>query len=184
MTTPGTKASVREQVRASRRAGPRADAEGLARQAGELLDSLVGPPRVSCYASYGTEPDTSALRSLLASSGMAVLLPRVAGRDLEWVIDEGDHALSSMGIAEPSGPAVPLLPARVLLIPALAVTRAGARLGKGGGFYDRTLAALGPHRPPVAALVRDEDILDDLPMDSHDERIDIIVTPSAIIRCT
>lgn len=183
MTTSGTKASVREQVRASRRAGPPADAHRLAERARELVDSLPGPARVTCYASYGTEPDTSVLRSSLAADGFAVLLPRVAGDDLEWVLDRGEHAMSSMGIAEPNGPAVALLPARVLLIPALAVTRDGGRLGKGGGFYDRALAALGPERPPAAALVRDEDVLVDVPMDPHDVRIDIIVTPSSIIRC-
>lgn len=183
MTTSGTKASVREQVRAGRRAGPLADPDALARQAMDLVDSLPGPARVTCYASYGTEPDTSVLRSLLAARGFDVLLPRVTGDDLEWVLDDGEHAVSSMGIAEPSGPAVSLPPVRVLLIPALAVTREGARLGKGGGFYDRTLARLGAERSTVAAIVRDEDVLDDLPMESHDERIDVIVTPTSVIHC-
>lgn len=149
----------------------------------EFIGGLPGPARVTCYASYGTEPDTSALRSLLAARGFEVLLPRVDGTDLEWVLDDGEYAVSSMGIAEPSGPAVSLLPVRALLIPALAVTRSGARLGKGGGFYDRTLAGLGATRPAVAALVRDEDVLPDVPTDPHDQPVDAIVTPSAIISC-
>ena len=183
MNTPHTKSSVRDHARANRRAGPAADPHALADRVLEFLQRLPGPQRVTCYASYGTEPDTSILRERLASAGYDVLLPRVNGADMEWVMDEGCHATSSMGIAEPTGPSVPLLPVRAMLIPALSVTLAGDRLGKGGGYYDRALTSLEPDRPPVAVLVRDDDIVATLPTEPHDQPLDVIITPTRVVSC-
>lgn len=188
MTTPDTdpsvaKAAARAEARARRRSGDRPDPGSLAMQAMSLLDSLPGPRRVTCYASYGTEPDTGVLRSSLAAAGFEVLLPRVQGDALEWVTDGHETTVSPMGIAEPDGPAVELLPLRAMLVPALAVTPEGARLGKGGGYYDRVLSGLGDVRPLVAAVVGDDDVIDVIPTQAHDRGVDAVITPSRIIRC-
>jgi 5-formyltetrahydrofolate cyclo-ligase len=188
VSTPDTdpsaaKATARAEARARRRSGPPPDAQGLADQVMGLLERLPGPPRVTCYASYGTEPETGRIRERLASAGFDVLLPRVAGDDMAWVIDEGAAEVSSMGIAEPVGPAAGLLPVRAMLVPALAVTLRGDRLGKGGGYYDRALASLGDSLPPIAAIVGDDDVVTSLPTQAHDHRVDLIVTPTRIIRC-
>jgi 5-formyltetrahydrofolate cyclo-ligase len=89
-----------------------------------------------------------------------------------------------MGITEPVGASVDLLPLRALLVPALAVTQAGDRLGKGGGYYDRVLAVLAEARPPVVAIAGDTDVVDALPTDAHDQRVQMIVTPTGVIRCS
>ncbi len=188
MGTPDTgpsavKAEARQQARARRRSGPSPDPVLLARRAHDLVMGFPGARRVTCYASYGTEPSTDAMRSMLDASGFEVLLPRVAGDRLEWVLDEGATTMSSMGIEEPTGPAVSLLPARALLIPALAVTALGDRLGKGGGFYDRVLAELGDDRPEVIAVVGDADVVEHVPSQEHDQRVDWIVTPTRVIEC-
>jgi len=69
----------------------------------------------------------------------------------------------------------------VLLVPALAVDGAGHRIGKAGGFYDRLLAdreRLAPAaRPLVVAVVHDDELLDAIPTEPHDERVDAVVTP-------
>lgn len=182
----GTKAQVRDRARSSRRAGPPADPQGLAQQCLEFLDSLPGPARVTCYTSYGTEPDTSALIVALGDAGFEVLLPRVEGDDIAWVPHGGPTQLSSMGILEPLGEAVHLLPLRALLVPALAASADGSRLGKGGGFYDRAIAELPMQgRPTIAALVRDEDVVADgeIPMDAHDQYVDAVITPTRALRC-
>jgi 5-formyltetrahydrofolate cyclo-ligase len=124
------------------------------------------------------------MRRLLAEAGFEVLLPRVDGDDLHWVVDGPDTAVSTMGITEPVGDAVNLLPLRALLAPALAVTQAGDRLGKGGGYYDRVLAGLAEARPPVVAIAGDTDVVDALPTDAHDQRVQMIVTPNGVIRCS
>lgn len=183
------KAEVRARVRASRRAGPAADAKGLADQAWEWLQSIpgvdrrsVGATRVTAYASYGTEPDTTALIARLREAGVEVLLPRVEGEALAWGLADDPAEDSKMGIREPQG-TVSLLPLQALLIPALAVTVRGDRLGKGGGFYDRLLQAL-DGQVPVAAIVRDQDVLATLPVDAHDQRVHAVITPTRILRCT
>ena len=188
MSTPDTglsavKAAHRAEARARRRSSPPADASALASQALSLVESLAGPRRVTCYASYGTEPPTQALCRALADAGFEVLLPRVRGEQLEWVVSGGATNTSAMGIEEPTGPAVPLSPVRAMLIPALAVTTGGDRLGKGGGFYDRVLSELGEEAPTIAAIVDDADVVDAVPTEQHDCRVDVIVTPTRIIDC-
>jgi len=178
MTGDEGKSEARARARAARREGPPADAEGLATHAVAFVRSLDGEPRVACYASYGTEPETGPLIAALTAEGFTVLLPRVVADQIEWVDSGGQRIRSGMGIEEPLGPAVPLVPVRAMLIPALAVTATGDRLGKGGGYYDRVIAGLGPDAPAIAALVRDEDVVPVLPVEPHDQPVDVIITPT------
>ena len=175
------KAVARAEARARRRSGERPDPRLLADRAVEFLETLPGPRRVTCYASYGTEPDTGELRRRLVAAGYEVLLPRVDGEHLEWVVDSPDVTVSSMGIAEPTGAAVDLLPLRAMLIPALAVTEEGDRLGKGGGYYDRVLADV--RDVPIVAIVGDADVVDRIPTQAHDMRVHAIVTPMRATPC-
>jgi len=188
VSTPDTessalKSAARAEARARRRAASAPDPRALADQALVALQGIPGPRRVTCYASYGTEPSTIQLREALGAAGYEVLLPRVAGDDIDWVVDDGSAETSSMGIAEPTGPAVDLLPVAAMLVPALAVTAQGDRLGKGGGYYDRVIAALGEQRPVIAALVDDADVVATVPLEAHDGRVDLIITPTRIIDC-
>lgn len=188
-TDPGDVTAAKEQARArareSRRAGPPADAEALADAALAAVAALPGEPRVTAYVSYGTEPATGPLLAALARAGVEVLIPRVRGEALEWCGADAPRAPSGMGIEEPGGPAVALLPLRAMLVPALAASPRGDRLGKGGGFYDRTIAALraSGHAPPVIAVLRDEDLWDEVPTQGHDERVDAILTSTRLIDC-
>ena len=64
------------------------------------------------------------------------------------------------------------------VVPALAVAADGARLGRGGGYYDRALA----HARPAAlllALVFDDELVDRLPTGPHDRRVDVVLSPGA-----
>ena len=72
-----------------------------------------------------------------------------------------------------------------MLVPALAVDRAGFRLGRGGGHYDRTLALLATLtdlRPPLIAVIDDDEEVDEVPHDGWDVAIDLIVTPLGGVR--
>ena len=91
----------------------------------------------------------------------------------------GQLVAARFGLLEPAGPALPaetLSEAAVIVVPALAVDRRGGRLGRGAGFYDRSL----PLRDPAAhlvAVVRDEELVEELPVESHDVRMTHAVTP-------
>jgi 5-formyltetrahydrofolate cyclo-ligase len=65
----------------------------------------------------------------------------------------------------------------VVVVPALAVARDGARLGRGGGYYDRALQHVRADAVLVA-LVFDDELLDELPVEAHDQPVSAVVTPS------
>jgi len=68
----------------------------------------------------------------------------------------------------------------VILVPGLAFGRNGSRLGRGAGFYDRFLNAH-PHALRVGIAFSDQ-MLDALPEDPHDQRMDILLTDAGVIR--
>ena len=68
-----------------------------------------------------------------------------------------------------------------MLVPALAVDRSGVRLGRGAGFYDRTLDAVRPGTWLVG-VVFDDDVVEALPTEAHDVRMTHVLTPLAGLR--
>ena len=70
----------------------------------------------------------------------------------------------------------------VAFIPGLAFDRAGHRLGRGAGVYDRLLATLPPSAVRVGVTVADR-VVPELPHEAHDVRMHAIATPDEIIRC-
>jgi 5-formyltetrahydrofolate cyclo-ligase len=64
----------------------------------------------------------------------------------------------------------------VVLVPALAVDHAGVRLGRGAGFYDRTLPLTHPSARLVA-VVRDDELVDEIPAEAHDVPMTHALTP-------
>jgi 5-formyltetrahydrofolate cyclo-ligase len=69
----------------------------------------------------------------------------------------------------------------LILVPAASVDRTGMRMGWGRGYFDRTLGSM-EQCPPVYAVIFDRELVDSVPSEVHDKRVDGVVTPSAIIR--
>ena len=184
------KASLRRHVRAVRAARPpekRVEAEAaLAARALDLLPAAAG--RIACYLSLAAEPGTATLIAGLRSRGHRVWVPRIEGAALAWVeLGTGtEYRTGPLGISEPAGEADGDLAAMsVILMPATAVDGRGNRLGQGGGFYDRALAHVPPSSdggPLRVALVFDEDVVEAVPADTRDQRVDAIVTPTRTLR--
>jgi 5-formyltetrahydrofolate cyclo-ligase len=181
-----TKADLRAVVRAARAARSPADrsaaALGLAAGGAGLL------PEAGVIAGYSALPAEPGLQPLLAlarSRRLTVLLPRVEGPDLVWTswVDGQATRPGPFGIAEPVGPGDRhLAEAQVVLLPATAVDRHGGRLGQGGGFYDRALAALTGPRPLLVAVVFDDEVVDRVPTEPHDVPVDVLLTPTRVLR--
>ncbi|MGP4021204.1 5-formyltetrahydrofolate cyclo-ligase [Saccharopolyspora sp. 5N708] len=137
---------------------------------------------VAAYVPVGGEPGSPGLLDALREAGLRVLLPIVVrGGPLEWAAYTGPDSLRSagFGLLEPVGdrlgPAA-IGEAEALLVPALAVDHRGVRLGRGAGYYDRSL----PMAAPGAALigiVRDREFVDELPGEPHDVRMNGVLTP-------
>ena len=190
---------VKEQKAALRSRLLAARAELTAEQrtaAGRAIrDALLERPEVqmagtiAAYYSVGAEPDTRGLLFALWKRGSYVLLPLLRpDGDLDWASYEGPESLvpGPRGLLEPGGP--PRGPgavarADVVLAPALAVDRAGNRLGRGGGSYDRALARVGP-LVPLIALVYDAELLDRVPAEPHDVKVRAAVSPGAGVTMT
>ena len=179
------KAELRAQILARRSARP-----GDQRTAaGQLIrDAVLAAPQVqmagtvAAYYSIGTEPDTRGLVFALWKRGSYVLLPvlRPDG-DLDWASYEGPESLvpGPRGLREPSEPprgVGAVARADAVLVPALAVDRAGNRLGRGGGSFDRALARVSP-LVPLIALVLDDEIVDRVPAEHHDVKVRAAVSP-------
>ncbi len=141
---------------------------------------------LTAYVGVGAEPGTGPLLAALHRAGVRVLLPVVApDRRLEWAPYRGREALAAgaWGLLEPTGPrlaAAAAAEADLLLVPALAVDRQGRRLGRGGGYYDRLLAAL-PGQQPVVAVVYRHELLDAVPVNGHDMPVSAALTPDGLL---
>lgn len=147
-----------------------------------LLEELAGARTLAAHVPEETEPGHGRLPAVLGRLGARVLLPVVppGGRELAWAVDSGRLAPGRFGLLEPVGPrlgATAVGTAEVVVIPALAVSPAGVRLGRGGGYYDRALRHARPDAV-VVAVVFDEELLDELPAEAHDHRVTAVVTPS------
>jgi 5-formyltetrahydrofolate cyclo-ligase len=158
-------------------------------QASRLIrDHVLEMPEVSAagtiaaYYSIGTEPDTHGLIFGLWKRGSYVVLPvlRPDG-DLDWASYEGPDSLAPgpRGLLEPTepvrGPAT-VARADVVLVPALAVDARGYRLGRGGGSYDRALARVSGQVPTIA-LLYDDELLETVPTEAHDQRVRLAARP-------
>lgn len=85
---------------------------------------------------------------------------------------------------EPDAASPVVAPAEIdlMLIPGLAFTRAGARLGRGGGYYDRYLARVSPGVIKIGVCFGVQ-LIEELISEIHDREVDMVVTESDLIRC-
>jgi 5-formyltetrahydrofolate cyclo-ligase len=119
------------------------------------------------------EPDTDPLFARLAADGKQLLLPRVQDGNIIACAGDGPMVASRFGIPEPTGPALPVDDIGFVLVPGLAFTAAGYRLGYGGGFYDRFLPTL---TCPYAGVCFAEQLVDELPVEPHDIPVQQVIS--------
>jgi 5-formyltetrahydrofolate cyclo-ligase len=178
------KSELREDARARRAELARACPD-FAERIASYTDDLPISPRatVSFYWPMGDEADPRPLAVRLAQRGHALALPAVVKKDAPLVFRlwrEGDPLIvHKFGMHEPADDA-PLATPGVLLVPLLAFDARGHRLGYGGGFYDRTLAALGPKLAIGVAYAGQE--TDALPIHARDHPLNMVVTEKGVRR--
>ena len=134
------------------------------------------------YHALPEEADPALLLERLVEEGCHIAFPRVAakGLPLEYHrIPDGEMlAPGAFGIHEPLDHWQRSVP-DLLLVPLLAFDRRGHRLGYGGGFYDRTIAAL---RVPTIGIAYAGQEVASLPEEAHDRTLDMILTEQGIRR--
>jgi len=129
----------------------------------ELVTGLK-PNRVAIYQSYLSEPNTE---DFINRCPVQVIVP-ITNPDgnLTW------KDLESETITE-------IKSGDLLIIPALAVDHRGNRLGRGKGYFDRTLASL-PEAVSVFALIFNREFVQSIPTEPHDRKVDGVVTETGI----
>ena len=167
----------------------RAEASGIARQIRALASSMGGVALPALFVPTPLEPDMSLTLGLFERALLPVLLDE-AGAPLgapRWGLWEAGRALVTLGRppAQPDGEArgaESLKEADLIVIPALAASVDGTRLGQGGGWYDRALMHRSPG-VPVVAVIFDDEVREPgiIPAEPHDVPIDAIVTPTRTI---
>ena len=137
----------------------------------ELVEYRTAKSVMGFVAMKG-EPDTDALFALITADGKRLLLPRVEAGEI--AVCEGDRPLAAgfFGVMEPDGPSLPFDVVDFVIVPGLAFTKAGDRLGYGGGFYDRFLPRV---NAPNAGVCFREQMVDALPMHDGDVRVQRVV---------
>lgn len=167
----------------------RAEAEGIARQVRALASSIGGVTLPALFVPTPLEPDLSLTLGGFDRALLPILIDEAGTpyRSPRWGLWEAGHALvtPSRPPAQPCGEAMgaeSLAEADLIVIPALAASEDGARLGQGGGWYDRALIHRRPG-VPVVAVIFDDEVLDpgEIPTEAHDVPIDMIVTPTRMI---
>jgi len=138
---------------------------------------------IASYLSYGDEPNTKELNDGLLKAGKRLLLPRINGDLIDWVLWSGNDSDLKLNkkISEPVGEVfTDIQSIDLIVVPALRIDRSGYRLGQGGGFYDRAL----PHlRGWKIGLIHPDEISgSDLPREAHDIALNAAATPDLILR--
>ena len=179
------KAALRAQAKL-RRTAMSAD-ERAAKSAAMCALALALPAagktaRVLCYLSLPQEPDTRAIVRAALARGKALYVPRVLperGLAFHRIFAEDEAAPGAFGIREPPADA-PLFAGgdALCFVPGLCFDAGGCRVGYGGGYYDRFLAAFAGI---AAGLCFEADLAPSLPRTQTDRAVGIVVTEKRAI---
>lgn len=165
------KQAIRKQLLAERLRKPKpADFSLFAL---ELMESTTG--LVASYWSTETEPSTENINAHLEKQNRLVL-PAIRGSSLIWTIPE-KLIPSNFGIMSPVGKSVSMDEISLVLAPALAVSKSGIRLGKGGGYYDRSLES---YSGEIFPLIFESEFIENLPEADHDKKVHGLITEKGL----
>jgi len=169
-------------------AGAQALGERVAARVASLPE-YASARTIGIYAATPEELPTRPLFRAAREAGRRCALPRIrAGRVLEFAIADRWENLRAgrYGLLEP-GPECEALAVGaldLLFVPGLAFDARGGRLGRGGGYYDRALAAEDPasHGTAVFGLAHDWQVVEHVPRDERDRLVDGVVTERRVLR--
>jgi 5-formyltetrahydrofolate cyclo-ligase len=182
------KRALRAELRERRRIMPSTERDAATVALTANLQRLATDLGVRSVAGYLSRPDEPNIRPFVHwahDSGMRVLLP-VSREDglLDWApYAGGDESLDPFGMPAPTSDLLsPMAVSTVNLIlaPAACVDGTGMRMGWGRGYFDKTLGSM-EKRPPVYAVLFDSELVDEVPSEVHDQRVDGVVRPSGIL---
>ncbi len=137
--------------------------------------------KIGVYYPIGSEILTQDIIQELLSNAKEVFLPKVIGDKMEFrkITDFSSLERGNFDIMEPKDGCQADNKLDVILIPTVAITPEGVRLGYGHGFYDRFLAE---NKTTTISLTLEKQIVKNIPRTEHDKTIDWIVTEDKILQ--
>ena len=195
MDTPITKQQIRQNIIALRNQLPANLHESYSGAIAERLSQLPAYQQASGvlgYMNFGAEFASRIWVQKVLADGKRLLLPKVNQQtqqlDLFWVHDlENQLASGLWGIPEPIIECCEQLgdlnKVEFVLLPGVAFTRDGSRLGYGGGFYDKLIARM-THRPTLVAAAFSLQIVEHLPQEPTDVKVYWLVSEQSSIHCS
>jgi 5-formyltetrahydrofolate cyclo-ligase len=168
------KALLRRTARSRREAlSPEFRAEASKSISFQFFDKVAFGPEdaIAGYWRIRDEVDCQPILVRLMDSAQTVILPVVTGAAAP-LYEAGFGTLAPSDLAPRAEP-------DLILMPLLGYDRTGTRLGYGGGYYDRTLAAM-TKRPMLVGLAFSAQALDHIPREAHDIPLDAVVTESGV----
>jgi len=182
------KRALRAELRERRRVRTATEREREAASITQHLIDLTSDLQarsIAAYLSLPEEPGTRDFVRWASDNNIRVLLPvsRVDGL-LDWApYDGNDEDEDLLGMPTPTsellGP-IAINDVDLIVVPAASVDRSGMRLGWGRGYFDKTLGSM-ENCPPVYAVIFDDELVESVPSERHDQRVNGVVTPSGIV---
>lgn len=173
------KRKVRQAVRAEIAKLPTEERTTLSSQIFSKIAALKEVEEASVIAlfvSLPDEPQTADFIEQLLLQNRRVVVPRIEGEVMNFYdISEG-VTTGAFGIMEPVA-TTPIAPSEidVMVVPGVAFTQLGARLGRGKGFYDKYLSHNG-FRAYTVGVCYPCQLVEELPTEEHDKLLDLVVS--------
>ena len=145
------------------------------------ISSYTNSQNIACYYPIGSEINTRNIMLNILEQGKNLLLPRVVNDNIEFYVIPNLEKLEkgSFEIMEPKDSCKKAERIDCVLVPTIAVSKSGVRLGYGNGYYDRFLSLTNTVK---ISLTYSKQIIKSIPSDSHDIKIDWIITEDEIIK--
>ncbi len=170
---------LRSQIKEKKRQMTTQQIQAASDRLGEMLVKTPAYQQAKTlygYLPYNQEVRTTAMLARALKEGKRVAVPKVFGDEMKfiYITDLTGIEKGYCGIPEPiANEPVADDPTALVLMPGLAFTKAGDRMGYGGGFYDKFLAQEPNH--PTVALCYDFQIVAQLPTQEHDIPVDLVL---------
>ena len=153
------------------------------------LEEFIDAKSMLMYVSFRTEVDTLGQLDGILCLGKKLVVPLVDSKIKTLTLYEikatSELVPGYMGIPEPKvgeDRIAELKDIDIIVVPGTGFDIKGNRLGYGGGYYDRLLSNA-DKKIPTVALAFEEQIVENIPVEPHDMKLDIIVTDERVIRC-
>jgi len=186
------KETIRRELRQNLAAMKDGLRQKLSKQACKLLLGLKEYGQAKTVMAYIPLPDELDVGPVFYSAweqGKVVVTPKIIWErhELKPIVTHNldeDLTASRHGLREPAGTQeLALSEIDLVIVPALGFDRSGHRMGRGGGFYDRFLAQ--PKlRARTVGITFEQQVLDKLPVLSHDKAVEMIITEAGVHRCS